>query len=736
MAGFTPSGRRAWRLRWLLFLGAVAAPLLPAAAQQHPPGAGPAAAGSTGTSTLSPADARQRIAALRAEIAHHDALYFQEAAPEISDFAYDELTRELAELARAFPELAASAPRAATADDRTGRFPTHRHRARMLSLDKTYSEAELREFHRRIARELGRDDLDYVVEPKIDGVAISITFEHGALVRAVTRGDGDEGDDVTANVLTIDTLPRALRPFAPDGSANPVPESIELRGEIFVPLAAFERINREREAAGEEPFANPRNLAAGTIKRLDPQEVAARGLAIVFHGWGACEPAALAPPTQHGFQEQLAAWGLPALEPRWRARGIDEAWAAVQACREARPALGCAIDGAVVKLDDAAQQRALGAGEEAPRWAIACKFAPERAETQLRAITWQVGRTGVLTPVAELAPVELAGSTVARASLHNRATIARLDLRIGDFVFLEKAGEIIPAVAGVNLARRPADARPYEFPTACPGCAAELVQQAGEAAVRCPNAACPAQLRRRLEHFASVEAVNIDGLGPATIDALVSRGAVDDVADFFRLGRGDLPAPSADGATADSLLAAIERSKHAGLWRFVHGLGIRGVGAVTARKLARQFSGLDTFVAADFSSADLRERLRAAGIGDATLRNIAAHFADDRNRAVVAELLALGVRPASSATGADAPLAGRIFVLTGRLPHLTREQARERIEAAGGEVRDYVSRAVDYVVAGSEPGEKLARARALGVAILDEAALLRLLAGAEPSGSP
>ncbi len=668
---------------------------------------------------LPPEVVRQRLAALRAEVAHHDALYHQKAALEISDYDYDQLKQRLRALEAAFPAITKETPAVAeVGDDRSGLFQTYRHRERMMSLDKTYAEADLRAFHARLAKVLGRDDLAYVVEPKFDGFAVSATYEKGKLVRAVTRGNGVEGDDITANALMIPGLPRALRRVAPDGSANPIPDVIEVRGEIYVSFADFERINAEREAAGETTFANPRNLATGTIRQLDPREIDRRGLDVVFYGVGACEPAGTQPATQHELTAMLGRWGLPHIEKFWTARGVDELWTAVQALNRARPGLPFPTDGAVAKLDPVALQREAGVTDHAPRWAMAFKFAPARAETQVRAIVVQVGRTGVLTPVAEFAPVELAGSTVARASLHNREDLARRDIRVDDFVYVEKAGEIIPVVAGVNLARRPAEARAFAFPTACPECGAAVVQRAGEVAVRCPNAACPAQLRRRLEHFASRECVAIDGLGPTTIDALVDQGWVKELPDLYRLRRADLLTLGKDVAkSADRLLAAIEASKHAELWRFIYGLGIPDVGAVAAKEAARRYGSLEALLAA-----------RAEEATDPAGRAIAAYAADVRNRALVEELHAAGVRPrAPTAATATGPLAGKIFVLTGTLPSLTRAQATEKIVAAGGKVASSVSRNTHFVVAGAEPGVKLDQAHTLHVPVLDETALLEML---------
>ncbi|MBI4623127.1 MAG: NAD-dependent DNA ligase LigA [Verrucomicrobia bacterium] len=680
---------------------------------------------------LTPAETEQRLAALRAEIARHDALYRQ-AAPEISDYDYDRLKRRFAELERAFPELAQRLPPLpAIGDDRTGLFQTYRHRERMMSLDKTYAPAEVSAFHARLAKLLGRNDLVYVVEPKIDGLAVSVTYERGKLVRAVTRGDGIEGDDITANALQISGLPRALAKIAPDGRANPIPDIIELRGEIHVPFSEFTRINGEREAAGESRFANPRNLAAGTVRQLDAREVARRGLQVVFFGVGACVPSAALPATQRDLHARLKAWNLPAPGQIWTARGLVELVRAIEALGRARAGFSFPTDGAVVKLDSFALQREAGAGESTPRWAIAYKFAPERAETQVRAITIQVGRTGVLTPVAELAPVELAGSTIARATLHNRDEIARKDVRVGDTVYVEKAGEVIPAIAGVNLKRRPASAQPYAFPKTCPECRAAVAERTGEVAVRCPNVSCPAQLRRRLEHFASKACVDIEGLGPALIDALVERGLVKELPDLYRLRRADLSVLGKNGGkSAGQLLAGIEASKRAELWRFIHALGIPQVGAVAARDLARRFGSLEALAGLQPEAAGKHAPQTTAGENDSGVPpTVATYFADARHRAIVASFIAAGVQPTSPGVAAGKPaLAGKTFVLTGALPALSRAEATARIEAAGGKVGGSVSRATHYVVAGAEPGAKLGRAQALGVPVIDEAALLRMLA--------
>ncbi|MBI5382176.1 MAG: NAD-dependent DNA ligase LigA [Opitutae bacterium] len=656
---------------------------------------------------LTPEVAQRELAALRAEVARHDALYHQKAAPEISDFAYDQLKRRLRALEAAWPKLARATPAVSeVGDDRTGLFQTYRHRAPMLSLDKTYAEADLRAFQTRLAKQLGAAALAFVVEPKFDGLAVSVTYERGQLVRAVTRGNGVEGDDITANVLALCRLPRRLRATCDDGTPNPLPERIELRGELFVTFAEFQRLNAEREAAGETPFAHPRNLAAGAIRQRELPREATRALSVAFYGIGACEPASALPLSQQALHAQMRAWGLPGVAQVWTARGADELWAAVQALARARPGFAFPTDGAVIKLDSFAQQREVGESDHAPRWAIAYKFAPERAETLVRGITVQVGRTGMLTPVAELAPVTLGGSTVARATLHNRAELARLDIRPGDFVSVEKAGEIIPAIVGVNRAHRPADSAPYVFPAVCPACRTPVVARAGEAAVRCPNADCPAQLRRRLEHFASKACLALEGFGPATVDALVTSGRVKTLPDLYRLQRNDLTAAGLGGEkTAERLLATIAASRRAELWRFIHGLGVPQVGATSAKALARQHGSLAALAAEWAEKPEL-----------------APH------RAVIAELLAAGVEP-TPPSAANANLAGKTVVLTGTLPSLTRAQATAKIEAAGGKVSGSVSRKTDFVVAGAEPGAKLAQARALGVPVIDEDELLQLLAG-------
>lgn len=559
------------------------------------------------------AQAGERIRWLRAEIARHDGLYFKKAAPEITDAAYDDLKRELVSLEKTFPQaVTASAAEnpPAVGDDRSGDFPVSRHREPMLSLEKAYTETELRAFVTKVQRILGDEHAAWVVEPKFDGLAISVTYERGKLVRAVTRGNGLEGDDVTANVLTISGLPRELPVSAP--------EVVEVRGEVFIDYEEFARINAERDAAGEEPFAHPRNLAAGTLKLKDPAEVAKRRLSLVFYGLGAWQGGAKEPETQQALHALLKSWDLPGVE-RLAVVKRSEVWAAVEALGRERAKLPYPTDGAVVKIDSRAAQRALGSGDDAPRWAVAYKFTPERVTTRLRTITLQVGRTGVITPVAELEPVKIGGSSVARATLHNAAEIARRDLRPGDFVYVEKAGEIIPAITGVDISRRTQDVVKYEFPATCPSCGTALAHET--TVERCPNTRCPAQVRRRIEYFASRDAVGIGGLGPVLIEKLVTAKKVAGVADLYRLTRED-------GVPA-RVLAEIERSRRAELDRFVFGLGLPGVGRKAAVELAARYGSLAALA-------------KAEEPGEA-------------GRALIAELVALGVNPGARESGREQP---------------------------------------------------------------------------------
>ncbi len=708
------------------------------------------------------AEAHARIAHLRTEIARHDERYYRQAQSEITDFDYDALKKKLADLEAQFSEFAlVDSPTQRVGDDRTEGFARVKHRFGMTTLDNTYDETELREFHARLVKAIGRDDLAYTVEPKIDGVAVSLTYEKGKLTRAVTRGDGEEGDDITANVRTIRGLPHALKPsddVKDDLFAPAFPDVIEIRGEIFLREEEFRRINQLQEEAGDALYANPRNLAAGTVKQLDSRVVATRRLEIVVYGLGACEPGpagidqgrgdlrvvrdrtgphgggpSLGFHSQSTFQAQLRAWGLPVENKFWVVRGIDAVWAAIGELDTLRRGFPFATDGAVVKLDPFAQQAVVGyrgAGQAArklsPRWACAYKFAPDRAETRINAISVQVGRTGAVTPVAELEPVLLAGTTVKRATLHNADEIARKDVRVGDTVLVEKAGEIIPAVVSVVLEKRPADSVPYVFPTECPACGSPLVREPGGVKWLCVNAACPEKVRRKIEHFASKAGLDIDGLGEEVVDLLLTRGLITTIPDLFRLKVGDLlPLKKSGEVWAGNLVNGIAERKNADLWRVIHGLGIPQVGAASAKDLARRFRSLE-----GLATASLNDLVQIDGFGEKTAEAVRTWFGDEVNRALVADLIGVGVAPTPPAqAAAGATLAGKTVVLTGTLPTLSREQATEMIESAGGKVSGSVSRKTHYVLAGDEAGSKLEKAKSLGVPVLDEAAFMELLGG-------
>jgi DNA ligase (NAD+) len=568
-----------------------------------------------------PPEVQARVEDLRTEIGRLDEAYFRRAQPEASDAAYDGLKRELASLERAYPALAEST--VAPGDDRSGLFRTARHRVPMTGLDKVYAETDLRAFVAGVRAGPG----GFVIEPKVDGVALSLTYESGRLVRVLTRGDGTEGDDVTELVRHLPGVPAELA----GGAA--VPAWVELRGELHVPLAAFVRMNRTRADAGEPPLANPRAAAAGALRQTDPRLLAQRSLAVVIHGFGAWEPVGSAPATQVEFQARVRAWGLLALSGVRSAMDADGVWRAVEAMGRERAGIDIPTEGVVVKVNTLARQRELGESPAGPRWAVAFKFTAPRAITRLLGIELQVGRTGLLTPVAQLEPVPLAGSVVTRATLHNAEAIARLDLRIGDTVVIENAGEVIPLVAAVEVSRRPTGAAAFFFPVLCPACGTAVEHRAGEAARRCPNEDCPAQLAARLEHLAESGVLDLPGLGPALSAALVASGRVRTPADLFRLEPADLVLPGRPaGAAATALHRAIGEARAAGLRRWILALSIPGVGEAAAEKLAAHFSSLSELSVADTSA------LRAAGLGERQARDMSDYLSTPRHLALIREL--------------------------------------------------------------------------------------------------
>ena len=665
--------------------------------------------------------AEQRIAALRDEIRRHEHLYYALCAPEISDQEYDALERELRELEARHPELVTpDSPTQRVGETPAREFPQFVHRVPMLSLDNTYSEEELREFEARVLRGLGRQEVAYTAELKVDGLSMALHYERGRLVRAVTRGDGVRGDDVTPNARAIRAIPLRLHGDDP-------PEELEARGEVYLPRSRFEAINRERELCDEEPFANPRNAAAGTLKSLDSRVVARRGLDVFLYAI-AHQKGGVPPRGQWAALGVLRSWGLRTNPAARRCANLDEVLAFVAHWREARASLEYEIDGVVVKVDELAQQQELGATAKFPRWAIAYKYPAQQAATVLERIEVQVGRTGKLTPVAQLTPVALAGATVSRATLHNEEEIARKDVRVGDTLLIERGGEVIPKVVRVLVERRPATAVPWTPPERCPACGEPVVRPEGDVDRRCVNAWCPAQIQERLKHFARREAMEIEGLGESLVFELTRQGLVRDFAAIYRLDfetLAGLLAPKAkkgESLGARNLLAAIEASRSRELRRLLFGLGIRHVGERAAQLLARRFGSL-----AALAQASLEEIDAIPEIGPAVAQSVHDWFRDPAN-ARLGEALARELRTpaAETATGSSA-LAGRQFVLTGALASMTRDEAKQAIEARGGRVTSAVSKKTSYLVAGAEAGSKLERARELGVAVLDEGAFRALL---------
>lgn len=670
--------------------------------------------------------AEKRIARLRDEIRRHERLYYVLAAPEISDQEYDALERELRELEAEFPELVTpTSPTQRVGETPSVEFPSVVHRVPMLSLDNTYSEEELREFEARVLRAVGPREIAYAAELKVDGLSMALHYEGGRLARAVTRGDGVRGDDVTANARAIRAIPLEL-------SGEGVPDELEARGEVYLPRSRFEAINREREEAEEEPFANPRNAAAGTMKSLDARVVGRRGLDVFLHQLAHLRGPGAPPAGQWQALERLRGWGLRTNPATRLCRGLAEVLDFIAEWREKRAALEYEIDGVVVKVDDFALQQELGATSKFPRWAIAYKYPAVQAETLVRAISVQVGRTGRLTPVAELEPVFLAGTTVSRATLHNEEEIARKDVRVGDTVRIERGGEVIPKVVSVVVERRSAGAEPWMPPARCPVCGTGAVRPEGEVDRRCPNASCPAQVEERLKHFARREAMDIEGLGDVVVHELLERGLVRDFADLYALRFEDLAplfapkAKSGDSLGARNLLEAIAASRGRELRRLLFGLGIRFVGERAASLLARHFRSLRAIGEATADEIDAIYE-----IGPAVANSVHAWFREPANRRLVERLEAAGLRVLEAAAEAGSlAFQGQQFVLTGTLDSMTRDEAKAAIEARGGRVTGTVSKKTSVVVAGREAGSKLERARELGVAVIDEAEFRsRLAAG-------
>ncbi|HEX7860338.1 MAG TPA: NAD-dependent DNA ligase LigA [Verrucomicrobiae bacterium] len=669
--------------------------------------------------------ASKRHAELATEVRSHDEAYYVHARPTISDQDYDRLYRELLDLEKQFPELVTpDSPTQRVGGTPISEFKPVQHLTPMLSLDNTYSQAEVREFVQRVQRIIPGETLEWIVEPKVDGVAMNLRFERGEFVLGATRGDGTTGDDITVNLRTIRNLPMRLK-----GEAPPL---MEVRGEVYMTRAGFEQLNKQRVARGEEAFANARNSAAGSLKQLDSRIVAKRPLALKVYGLGKVEGAKKNFETHSEVLSWLKAVGFPTPEKTWQCCSEDELLAAIDELDKIRRDFAYETDGAVIKLNSLAQRERAGFTAKAPRWAMAYKYAAEQAETKLKAITIQVGRTGTLTPVAELEPVFLAGSTIARATLHNEDEIRRKDIRVGDTVTIEKAGEVIPAVVGVVITKRTGNEVAFEFPRRCPECNGEIQRVAAmggdiAAAWRCMNPDCPAQVQGRLVHWCSRGSMDIEGGGDVLTSQLVKNNLVKDVADLYNLTLEQLLTIERMGKkSAQNFLEGIAASKSRELWRLIHGLGILHVGVGGAKALARAFHTLD-----EIANASVEQLTETNDIGEVIAQSIHDWFRNARNQNLIERLRAAGLNFTSSTAIARAPtnsaVAGKTFVLTGTLPTLKREEAAARIEAAGGKVSGSVSKKTDFVVAGEEAGSKLTKAQDLGVAILDEPALLKLL---------
>ena len=670
------------------------------------------------------AKAERRIEWLISEIARHDALYYLRDQPEITDAEYDRLRRELVELEAIWPDLA----RPDSPTQRVGvpateaSFTPFEHRVPMLSLENAMDEAEFRAFDERVRRLLGSDaSVDYVGELKLDGAAVELVYENGKFAVGATRGDGRIGEDVTANLRFVLSIPPAL------ATAEP-PRRTSVRGEVVLPLRAFRRLNRLREARGDEPFVNPRNAAAGSLRQREDVDVV-RLRSLEFRAYAIAEGLPADTTTQFAALGVLREWGFRVSEECALCADLDAALAFYQRVLGERERLPIEVDGAVFKLNRIAWQQEIGNLPRSPRWAIAFKFPPQQETTVIEAIDVQVGRTGALTPVAKLRPVFVGGVTVSNASLHNQDEVERKDVRVGDTVVVQRAGDVIPQIVAVVANKRPRGARRWKMPSHCPVCRSEVVRLEGEAVTRCPNLDCPAQLANNVRHFASRGALDIEGLGEKLVQQLVAQRLVTRVSDVFRLDAATLADLERMGEkSAANRVAALERARQTTFARFLYALGIRHVGEGVAQLIADAFGGdLDALMGADQAQIDAIE-----GVGPTIAESVVRFFADERNRKEVADLLALGVswpRAAPRRRG-EGPLAGKSFVLTGTLPSFTREEAKRRIEDAGGKVVASVSKKTSYVVAGAEPGSKLAKATELGVAVLDEGGLLELLGDA------
>lgn len=687
-------------------------------------------------------EVKRRIDLLRREINHHNELYYQQAQPEISDFEYDKLIQELIQLETQYPELL-------TPDSPTQRvggapidgFKTVEHRVPMYSIDNTYNEGELYAWADRVRKQLGETvRVTYVCEPKVDGVALSIRYENGVFVRAVTRGDGRRGDDVSTNVKTIRDIPLRLRAgdsfahqpvfdhssdqlFSDSGSEqlSKWPDVLEVRGEVYMNNVDFLKINQKQRESGLETYANPRNFTAGTLKQLDPRIVRSRPLKFVAHGFGEIIPSL--GDSYYETMQLIRCWGVPVSPEIKRFESIAQVAEWIRVFAEKRSSLPYNTDGMVVKIDSQQQREKLGYTSKSPRWVIAYKYPAEQVQTILKDVTWQVGKNGTLTPVAELEPVFVAGTTVKRASLHNIEQIQRLGLHLGDVVTVEKAGEIIPQVVGVDTNRKKPDAKPVLPPSVCPSCGSRVEKEPDGPYIRCENPSCPAQLKERLRHFAARGQMNIEHLGEALIDQLVDSGKVKSFADLFRITKDDLLTLERMGSkSADNVIASIQEARSRSLDRLLAGLGIRHVGTTVARLLARSFGSLDAL-----AGATVEQLGSISGVGPIIAQAVYDFFHSDAGQTVIRDLKSVGIDPkqTGSAPTNDQILTGQSVVVTGTLQNFDRQQIEDLIVSLGGKAVGSVSRNTSFVLAGENAGSKLDKARSLGIPILTESEFLK-----------
>ncbi|BCM25113.1 NAD-dependent DNA ligase LigA [Methyloradius palustris] len=674
-------------------------------------------------SDSAPVSIEQQINALRDEIRHHDYQYYVLDAPSVPDSEYDRLFRELQALETHHPDLITSdSPTQRVGGAALKAFDSVTHNTPMLSLNNAFEESELAAFDKRIRDSLGIEEVNYAVEPKFDGLALTLRYEDGVFVQGATRGDGYSGENVTHNLRTIRAIPQKLMTDKP-------PKLLEVRGEVLILKRDFEKLNRDQESRGEKLFANPRNAAAGSLRQLDPKITASRPLTFFAYGLGAAEGVPVLT-THSSAMDYLESLRLPVCAERLTVKGLQGLLSYYQAIGNKRNALPFDIDGVVYKVNAFNQQNELGFVSRAPRWAIAHKFPAQEALTVVQAIEVQVGRTGAITPVARLTPVFVGGVTVTNATLHNQDEIDRKDVRVGDTVSVRRAGDVIPEVVSVVLEKRPAASIKFNLLAsinyACPVCGSHVVRQEDESVARCTGGLfCPAQRKQAILHFASRRAVDIEGLGEKLVDQLVDAGLVHSLADIYSLDLSTLSSLDRMAEkSAQNIIDALNHSKKTTLARFIYGLGIRNVGEATAKDLARYYGNINAVLDADIDSLQ-----QVPDIGPIVAESIEQFFAESHNREVIAKLIAAGIHWQDSAgtSSTSGALAGKTFVLTGTLPTLSRDQAKEMLEAAGAKVSGSVSKKTDYVVAGAEAGSKLTKAEELGVIIIDESALLELL---------